>query len=111
MPNSGRKPRGQNRSRTSTGGPRIENFERWLFRATGKVLFLFIFCAFIFIGMTHDLLFIVALAGIAVFLWGAVIFPTQEFKQTGQYLWSGRAGEDVHSLWCRILPWRGGGRR
>jgi hypothetical protein len=75
------------------------------------VVFLFIFFGFIFIGLAADLLFVAALAGIAVFLWGAIWLPTDEFKQAGKYLWSGKAGEDAHGLWCRIIPWRGGGRR
>lgn len=103
---SGRKPR----SRTGTksgGGGGLADLERWTFRTGAKALFVVVFGAFIFIGLASDLLFVAALAGIAVFLWGAVVFPTDEFKQAGKYLWSGRAGEDAHGLWCRLLPWRG----
>lgn len=99
---SGRKPRRR------TG---IRTVERWTFRTAGKFLFVFVFGAFIFIGLASDLLFVAALASIAVFLWGAIVFPTDQFKKAGKYLWSGRAGEDAHGLWCRLIPWRGGGRR
>ena len=107
---NGRKPRRGTGSRIGNGGG-FADVERWTFRTAAKLLFVVVFGAFIFIGLASDLLFVAALAGIAVFLWGAVVFPTDEFKQAGAYLWSGDAGEDAHSLWCRLLPWRGGGRR
>lgn len=107
---SGRKPRRRTGTQTGNGGG-LASVEQWTFKTVGKVAFLFFFGAFIFIGLASDLLFVAALAGIAVFLWGSIVFPTDKFKQTGRYLWSGRAGEDAHSLWCRLLPWRGGGRR
>ena len=107
---SGRKPRRRTGTQTGNGGG-ILAFERWTFRNAAKALFVLVFGAFIFIGLASDLLFVAALAGIAVFLWGAVIFPTDEFKHAGKYLWSGEAGDDAHGIWCRLLPWRGGGRR
>lgn len=84
--------------------------ERLTLKLAGKVLFLFILGAFIFVGLASDLMFVVAIASVAVFLWAVVIFPADQFKKTGKYLWSGRAGEDAHGLWCKLIPWRGGGR-
>ncbi|WP_276257226.1 hypothetical protein [Halomontanus rarus] len=103
---SGRKSRRQRSARKSNGGG-IQSLERWTFRTVAKVLFVFVFGAFIFIGLASDLLFVAALAGIAIFLWGAVIFPTKEFKGLGRYLASGEAGDDAHGLWCKLIPWRG----
>ena len=105
---TGRKPRQRTGTKTNRGWL---NFEEWTFVTASKVAFLFFFAAFIFIGLASSLLWVTALAGIAVFLWGAVIFPTDEFKEGGKYLWSGEAGADAHGLLCRILPWRRGGRR
>lgn len=107
---NGRKPRQRTGNQTTSGGG-FRGVERWTFRTVFKGLFVFVFLGFIFIGLASDLLFVAALAGIAVFLWGAVVFPTDEFKDTGKYLWSGEAGEDAHGWFCRVLPWRRGGRR
>lgn len=108
MPN-GRKPRRSTGTKSQGGG--LARFEQWTFKTGAKAVFVFVFLSFIFIGLASDLLFLSALAGIAVFVWGSIVLPTDKFKATGRYLWSGRAGADAHGLWCRLLPWRDGGRR
>lgn len=104
---SGRKSRGRTVHRIGAGDG-LQGFERWALRVVGKVLFLFVLLAFVFIGLSSNLMLISALAGIAVFLWGAVILPTDEFKDFGAWLWSGDAGEYLHGIWSRVIPWRGG---
>lgn len=112
---SGRKPRksgGSTGSGGEQGRPSLADVERWTFRGAARGLYLFAFGALVFIGLASDLLYVAALASIAVFLWAAVALPTKGVKATGRYLWSGEAGDDAHRLWNRILPWRtrNGGR-
>jgi hypothetical protein len=109
MPN-GRKPRRRTGTESSGGGP-LTSVENWTFRTAGKAVFLFVFGAFIFVGLASDLVFLSALAGIAVFVWGSIVLPTSAFKRTGKYLWSGEAGADAHRKYCEWMPGRGGGRR
>lgn len=105
---NGRKPRRSTDTESARGG--LESIEHWTFRKVGKAAFLFVLGAFIFIGLASDLLFVVALASVAVFVWMSIVLPLDTFKQTGRYLWSGRAGKDAHRKW-RKLTGRGGGRR
>lgn len=74
-------------------------------------MFLLSFLVLIYIGMTSQILLVAALAGIGIFLWGAVALPVDRFQKTGEYLWEGEFGRDLHSWWNRLLPWRERRRR
>lgn len=98
------------RNRRQRAKRRLGNLELSLFKTISKLAFLLVFLAFIYIGLTSSITLIVALAGVAIFLWAAVVLPTDEFKDVGRYLWDGSFGEDLHNLWRRLIPGRGKGR-
>lgn len=73
-------------------------------------LFVFAFLVLIYIGLTSDIVMVVALAGIGIFLLGSVALPVDRFKETGRYLWTGEFGKDLHNFWQWLIPGRGRGQ-
>lgn len=105
---SGRKSRGG--SRRKRAQKRLFSLERGLFKTISIGLFVLAFLGFIYIGLSSGIVIVAALAGIAIFLWGAVALPVDRFQATGEYLWSGEFGEDLHDFWTSLIPGRGRGQ-
>ncbi|MDS0280086.1 hypothetical protein NDI85_20070 [Halomicroarcula sp. S1AR25-4] len=97
----------KSRSRRQRVQKRVFSIERGLFRAGSMGLFLFGLLVLIYIGLTSDIVLLVAIASIAIFVWGAVVLPVDRFQDLGAYLWDGEFGHDVHDWWVKLMPWRG----
>lgn len=85
---------------------RLFSIERGLFRTLSRALFAFGMLLMIYIGLASELLLVVALASVGIFVWMAIIVPTDQFQDVGRYLLNGDAGADLHDWIVGLIPGR-----
>jgi len=97
----------KSRTKRQRAQKRLFSIERGLFKAISAGVFLFGLLVMIYVGMRSEILLVVALAGVGIFLWTAIIIPADQFQDVGEYLVSGDAGKDLHDRLNSLIPGRG----